>query len=235
MRRAIYHGFLLGVREPFFADIVDKVIQTMAPTYPELADHAKIIRQVTDQEERRFGETLERGLKIFDDESGKLEGKVFGGATAFKLYDTFGFPIDLTRVIAESRGLSVDEPGFEAEMAHQRQQSSFAGSGEVAVGAAYHKIAGDVGDTKFLGYDSTSATGTILALLENGADTNALKVGDAPETGGAQQAIVTDATPFYGESGGQVGDQGEIRCGTNVFVVTDTKSPWAACSSTWAR
>jgi alanyl-tRNA synthetase len=145
MRRAIYHGWLLGIDKPFLAGLAGRVIEELGDTYAELVERKSLILEVTDLEEKRFRETLDRGMRILDEEAGKLSGKTIPGTVAFKLYDTFGFPMDLTRVIGAGRGLDVDEAGFENAMDEQRKRGDFAGSGEVAVEAVFQTILSRVG------------------------------------------------------------------------------------------
>ncbi|MEO5767107.1 MAG: alanine--tRNA ligase [Polyangia bacterium] len=220
MRRAVYHGWLLGIREPFLAGLAADVIDTMGGVYGELVERRGVILEVSDQEERRFRETLDRGLKILDQEMAGNDKRV-PGALAFKLYDTFGFPLDLTRVVAEGRGWAVDEAGFELAMNEQRQRGDFQGSGESAVDAVYQTLAQKVGPTTFVGYDTTRASSVVTALLLGGQSVQAV----GPESG--RVAVVVRETPFYGEQGGQLGDAGQIRVasGSGALRVTEVKRP----------
>ncbi|MEP6654137.1 MAG: alanine--tRNA ligase, partial [Myxococcales bacterium] len=220
MRRAVYHGWLLGIREPFLAGLAADVIDTMGGVYGELVERRGVILEVSDQEERRFRETLDRGLKILDQEMAGNDKRV-PGALAFKLYDTFGFPLDLTRVVAEGRGWAVDEAGFELAMNEQRQRGDFQGSGESAVDAVYQTLAQKVGPTTFVGYDSTRASSVVTALVAGGQSVQAV----GPESG--RVAVVVQETPFYGEQGGQLGDAGRIRVagGSGALRVTEVKRP----------
>ncbi|HVR62623.1 MAG TPA: alanine--tRNA ligase [Polyangia bacterium] len=221
MRRGVYHGWLLGIRDPFLASMTGLVIEKMGDVYPELRERRELIGKIAHEEELRFRETLERGVKILDQEFAKAAtgGKALSGDVAFKLYDTFGFPLDLTRVIAEQNGFTVDEAGFERAMEEQRRRSEFHGSGEVAVEAVFQKVASRVGATPFLGYQTTKAPSRIVALLADGAEVDV--VGPYSK----QVAIVTAETPFYGEQGGQIGDTGTITSGKGAFVVEDTRRP----------
>jgi alanyl-tRNA synthetase len=222
MRRAIRHGKRLGLERPFLADVCRAVIAEMGDAYPETRENEPFITKVAQQEEESFRRTLDKGLAILEAEMRKLVapdqvamGKpatpppakgarpVIDGKIAFQLYDTFGFPLDLTRVIAAERGFDVDEAGFDRNMAEQRARSEWKGSGEQAVGDLHKAIATDLGEVKFLGYEVTRATAEVKALLANGARVAKAKKGDRVE-------VVTAATPFYGESGGQVGDVGTI-------------------------
>ncbi len=224
MRRAIYHGWLIGIRKPFLSNLCDLVIGGMGDVYSELRDRRGVILEVTEQEERRFRDTMDRGMRILDDEAGRLTGdRIIPGELAFKLYDTYGFPLDLTRVIGETRGLSVDEAGFDARMDEQRKRADFAGSGEVAVEAVFQKLAERIGATKFLGYESTTGQSEVLALVAGGQEVAAL----APGSPGLV-AIVCKETPFYAEQGGQVGDTGTLVGPRGTLQIVDTKRPAAA-------
>jgi alanyl-tRNA synthetase len=223
MRRAIYHGWLLGIRKSFLAGLAGRVVAQMGDVYPELQERKGVINEVIEQEERRFRETLDRGVRLFEDEAKQLRDKSVPGDLAFRLYDTYGFPLDLTRVVAEARGLSVDEAGFDARMDEQRKRAEFAGSGETAVEAVFQDVADKIGATTFLGYESTAATSEIVALIANGAPVDSV-------TGPSQGTIgvVTRETPFYAESGGQVGDTGAIVAPGGRLVVSDTRRPAGA-------
>ena len=225
MRRAVYHGWLIGIDKPFLAAIAEDVIAKMADVYPELKERASLIGKIVLEEETRFRETLDRGVGILDEKmtsQGRGGGgltPVIDGAIAFQLYDTYGFPIDLTRVIAEQRGWTVDEAGFEAAMAEQRKRSEFHGSGEVAVDDLFKKVAERVGATPFLGYEATRGSSTIVALLADGQEVEAV----GPYS--RRVAVITAETPFYGEQGGQVGDAGIIRGRKGLLRVGDVKRP----------
>jgi alanyl-tRNA synthetase len=219
MRRAVYHGWLLGVKEPFFAGLAAEVIAKMGGVYPELSERSSLITKICNEEEIRFRETLDRGVGILTEQLGKAGGKNVPGDVAFKLYDTYGFPLDLTRVIAEQRGATVDEPGFEKAMAEQRARSEFQGSGEAAVEAVFQKIADGVGATKFLGYNTTAGTSKVVALVADGAEVTS--VGPFSK----RVAVITAETPFYGEQGGQIGDSGAMSSAKAKLRVTDVKRP----------
>jgi alanyl-tRNA synthetase len=220
MRRAIYQGWLLGIDKPFLAGLASRVIDELGDIYAELVERKSLIIEVTDLEEKRFRETLDRGMRILDEEAGKLSGKVIPGAVAFKLYDTFGFPMDLTRVIAASRGLDVDETGFEKCMEEQRGRGDFSGSGEVAVEAVFQTVLNRVGATKFLGYETTSVPSEIVALVAGGKEVGSVAAGHPGAV-----AVITRETPFYGEQGGQIGDTGSAKGPSGTFKVSDTKRP----------
>ncbi|MEM9057271.1 MAG: alanine--tRNA ligase, partial [Pseudomonadota bacterium] len=217
VRRAIRHGHKLDIKEPFFYKLVAALEREMGEAYPELGAQREHVERVLLNEEERFAETLDNGLKILDDEIAALSGTEISGAVAFKLYDTYGFPLDLTADIARERSLTVDTAGFDVEMEQQRQRAQAAHQ----FGANYSKDH-DLGQTtRFEGYDSLTGEGKVTALLRDGEVVDALKAG---ETGG----IVLDATPFYAEAGGQVGDTGTLTSGGAVFRVTDTQKNGAA-------
>jgi alanyl-tRNA synthetase len=220
MRRAIYHGWLLGIQKPFLASLAGRVIDEMGDVYGELVERRKLILEVTDLEEKRFRETLDRGMRILDEETAQLKGKVIPGEVAFKLYDTFGFPKDLTSVIGASRGLEVDEAGFEKAMNEQRNRAEFSGSGEVAVEAVFQTILDRVGATKFLGYEKTEAQSEIVALVADGKEVPSIAAGHLGTV-----AVICRETPFYGEQGGQVGDTGVVKSAQGSFTITDAKKP----------
>jgi alanyl-tRNA synthetase len=225
MRRGIYHGWLIGIKAPFLHTVAADVVERMGGVYPELRERASLIAKVTLEEETRFRETLERGVRLLDERVFQAKGatgganKVVPGATAFMLYDTYGFPIDLTRVVAEQQGYSVDEKGFERAMEEQRRRSEFSGSGETVVGEVFQKIADRVGATKFLGYERTDATSRIVALVAEGQEVES--VGPFSKDVG----LVVAETPFYGEQGGQMGDAGAIASSKARMTVRDCRRP----------
>ncbi|HEX8909634.1 MAG TPA: alanine--tRNA ligase [Anaeromyxobacteraceae bacterium] len=221
MRRAIRHGKRLGLERPFLAEICGAVIDEMGSAYPETRENRASIERVALSEEESFRRTLDKGLSILEAEMARLveaKEKVIPGQVAFQLYDTFGFPMDLTRTIAADRGLAVDEPGFDKHMAEQRARSEWKGSGEEAAGDLYKRIATELGETKFLGYDTTAARAEVTALIVNGARAARAVKGDRVE-------VITDATPFYGESGGQVGDVGTLTGPRGAVAVADAQRP----------
>ncbi len=221
MRRAIRHGKKLLIEEIFFPKVCSAVIEQMGEAYPEIRENQAFILKVAEQEEQAFRRTLDRGLSILDQEIARLlnrREKEIPGAVAFQLYDTFGFPMDLTRVIAAEQGLGVDEPGFDRHMAEQRARSEWKGSGEAAVGDLHKQIATELREVKFLGYETTKAKAEVKALIVNGARAAKAKEGDQVE-------VVTDATPFYGESGGQVGDAGAVQAPGGRVAVKDSQRP----------
>jgi alanyl-tRNA synthetase len=194
------------MEKPFLADVCAAVIEEMGEAYPETRENRAFIVKVAQQEEESFRRTLDRGLAILEEEMGRLAKageKVLPGKVAFQLYDTFGFPMDLTRVIAGERGLAVDEAGFDRNMAEQRERSEWKGSDQQAVAELHQQIANELGETRFLGYETPAAKAEVKAILANGARHAKARQGDKVE-------IVAAATPFYGESGGQVGDTGAI-------------------------
>jgi alanyl-tRNA synthetase len=221
MRRAIRHGKRLGLEKLFLADVCDAVIAEMGAAYPEIRENRAFITKVAAQEEESFRRTLDKGLAILEEEMARLEKakeRVVPGKVAFQLYDTFGFPMDLTRVIAAERGLSVDEAGFDRNMAEQRARSEWKGSGEQAVTDLHKQIAQELGESRFVGYETTRAQAEVKAILANGA-----RVAKASQ--GQKVEIVTAATPFYGESGGQVGDVGAISAPSGRVEVRDAQRP----------
>jgi alanyl-tRNA synthetase len=222
MRRAIYHGWLLGIRKPFLADIAERVIAEMGTVYPELNERRGVIGEVISQEERRFRDTLERGVRLFEEEAGRLRDPVVPGELAFRLYDTYGFPPDLTRVVAEGRGLKVDEAGFEAKMDEQRRRAEFAGSGEAAVEGVYQSILERVGATTFLGYEATTAESEIVALIAEGASVPSVSAARGPVE---SVGVVVGKTPFYGEQGGQMGDTGRLVGPQGQVAISDARRP----------
>ncbi len=206
MRRAIRHAVRLGLSPHFYPQLVAEVGNQMADAYPELKERQATIGKFTDAEDIGFRRTIERGLKLLDEAIGQLGGrKTLPGEVVFKLYDTYGFPADLTRTIAEERALTVDEAGFETEMDRQRSRSAeFAGSGEQAVAGIYKAVREELGPTRFLGYETTRAKAKLLVLFdEHGQRVEARDEGKLLE-------LVAEATPFYGEAGGQIGDTGRI-------------------------
>ncbi|MVS98580.1 alanine--tRNA ligase [Devosia marina] len=207
MRRAMRHATLLGANEPVIHKLVPTLVREMGQAYPELSRGEAMIAETVRLEEGRFLKTLGRGLQILESETAALgEGAVLDGATAFKLYDTYGFPLDLTQDALRSRNISVDQAGFDAAMAQQKAEArkNWAGSGEAATDTVWYGLADKLGPTEFLGYETETAEGEIKALLVDGAEVDAI---DAGQDG----IVVVNQTPFYGESGGQVGDSGVIK------------------------
>jgi alanyl-tRNA synthetase len=212
MRRAIRHGHRLGIREPFLHEVALEVVRMMGDQYPELERRKELIASVAQAEEVRFRETIERGLKMLEEELAGVRssgGAVIRGETAFRLYDTYGFPLDLTQVIAQERGFSVDEEAFNLALGEQRARSEGSKlNDEAAVEGVWRKVLEDVTKTapagvKFVGYEREASEGTVVAIVR-GAE----RIQRASE--GEDVVVVTDVTPFYGESGGQAGDAGVI-------------------------
>ncbi|WP_173087995.1 alanine--tRNA ligase [Devosia sp. 1635] len=219
MRRAMRHATLLGAEEPVIHKLVPALVREMGQAYPELSRGEAMISETVRLEEGRFLKTLGRGLQILSDETSTLaEGDTLNGATAFKLYDTYGFPLDLTQDALRARGIAVDQAGFDAAMAQQKAEArrSWSGSGEAATGAVWYGLADRLGPTEFLGYETETAEGEVTALLRDGAEIDRLEAGQ-------EGYVVLNQTPFYGESGGQVGDAGSMRGDGVSVVVTDTQ------------
>jgi len=206
MRRAMRHAHMLGVKEPLMWRLVPALTTQMGTAFPELIRAQALITETLRFEETNFKQTLERGLRLLDEEEDRLSsGQDFPGEVAFRLYDTFGFPLDLTEDVLRGRGRKVAIAGFDAAMARQREEArkSWIGSGEAATGAVWFALREEVGPTEFLGYETETAEGVILAMLRGGERVDTAQAGD-------EIAIVVNQTPFYGESGGQVGDTGVI-------------------------
>ncbi|MEQ6248014.1 alanine--tRNA ligase [Sulfitobacter sp. HNIBRBA3233] len=219
MRRAMRHAHLLGAKDPLMHRLVPALVTQMGAAYPELGQAQRMIGQTLLQEETRFRQTLERGLKLLDDEvQGLPEGANLSGASAFKLYDTYGFPLDLTQDALREKGRTVDTDGFDAAMAEQKAKAraAWAGSGEAADATVWFDVADKFGITEFLGYDTETAEGKISALVRDGA------LIDKAEAGETLQ-IALNQTPFYAESGGQVGDTGILRTASGTARITDTR------------
>ena len=218
IRRAIRHGYKLGIREPFFYKLVPVLAQEMGEAYPELVARRAVTERVLKQEEERFAETLANGMVLLENAIRGLHGgKVIDGATVFKLYDTFGFPADLTADVARERGLTIDHAGFEAAMEEQRRRSQEASKFGVEVRSATAVDA----RTLFEGYEALASSGLVVALLKGGAPVDSLAAGDEGE-------VILDRTPFYAEAGGQVGDSGELTAAGVRFAVRDTQKRGAA-------
>jgi alanyl-tRNA synthetase len=219
MRRAMRHGQLLGAREPLMHRLVWALVREMGQAFPELVRAEQLIEETLRLEETRFRKTLDRGLAILDEKSATLKkGDMFDGDTAFTLYDTYGFPLDLTQDALKSRGISVDQASFTDAMDRQRAKAraSWVGSGDAASESVWFPIREKLGATEFLGYETETAEGVVGALVKDGAEVDQLKTGESG-------AIVLNQTPFYGESGGQVGDTG-VMTGEGVrFRVTETQ------------
>jgi alanyl-tRNA synthetase len=219
IRRAIRHGYKLGISEPFFYKLVGALVKEMGSAYPELVRGRLHAERVLKQEEERFAQTLASGMELLEAAIEKLQGKVIDGAVVFKLYDTFGFPADLTADIARERGLAVDEAGFELLMEAQRERARAASR----FGAELKQGTTVTARTLFQGYEGLDGEGQVIALLRGGAPVDVLNAGDAGE-------VVLDRTPFYAEAGGQVGDAGELAGSDVHFIVADTQKRGVAHS-----
>ncbi|WP_018882662.1 MULTISPECIES: alanine--tRNA ligase [unclassified Thioalkalivibrio] len=217
IRRAARHGFKVGAQDAFLYQMVGDLVRAMGEAFPELAEAQAQVEKVLEKEERKFLETLDKGMKILEDDLRDLEGTVIPGETIFLLYDTYGFPVDLTGDIARERGLELDMAGFESAMADQRARAR----------AASHFAMDDGGlpqvdlETTFSGYETVDDEGRVVALYQNGEPVERLEVG-------AEGLVVLDRTPFYGESGGQVGDVGTLSGSGVRFQVADTRKQGAA-------
>ncbi len=219
IRRAIRHGYKLGARDAFFYKIVPDLVEQMGVAYPELSSSQVRVMDILKQEEERFFATIAHGMAILEADLAEMDkagSKVFNGDTAFKLHDTYGFPLDLTADICRERGVRVNEVAFNAAMANQKQMARSAGKFKMTANLEYAGAA-----TTFHGYDTLEHKGTILALYKDGTAVNALHEGD-------MGVVVLDDTPFYAESGGQVGDSGELRSSHGIFAVEDTQKIQAA-------
>ncbi len=210
IRRAIRHGYKLGQKQPFFYKLVPDLVKVMGDAYPELSKNAERVAQVLKQEEERFAETLENGMAVLE---GALqsEDRMLDGDTVFRLYDTYGFPLDLTADIARERGVTVDFAGFEAAMGQQRERARAASKFGTQGAVEYRG-----GKTEFHGYDTLTLDAKVVAIYKEGTSVPSIKAGD-------DAVVVLDRTPFYAESGGQVGDAGELVAENGTFTVTDTQ------------
>ncbi|HVZ34750.1 MAG TPA: alanine--tRNA ligase, partial [Polyangiaceae bacterium] len=222
MRRAIRHGHRLGIARPFLHEVALEVVQLLGGHYVELVERQELIRSIAEQEEVRFRETIERGLGLLDQAFVALSdqnSKLLSGEDAFRLYDTYGFPLDLTQVICGERGYEVDVAGYEEALERARKRSEFKGA-EVAVEAVYRAALERVpgGKVAVTGYERVEDSSPIVALIGDGTVTESLGEG-------ARGEVITARTPFYGEAGGQLGDQGVLRVGDAEFVVEDTQKP----------
>ncbi len=220
MRRAMRHAHMLGCREPLMWRLVPALVRQMGAHFPELIRAEALITETLKLEETSFRQTLERGLKLLDEEDVKLvSGNTFPGEVAFKLYDTYGFPLDLTQDVLRGRNRTVAVDGFDAAMARQKEEArkSWVGSGEAATGEVWLALRQQFGPTEFLGYDTNSAEGIVEAILANGRQVNEIVCG-------GEAAIIVNQTPFYGESGGQLGDTGVMFTADGAeFAVSDTQ------------
>ena len=217
IRRAIRHGYKLGQSQPFFHTLVAALEKEMSAAYPELAQQRAHVERVLKQEEERFAETLTQGMGLLEATIAALSGKVIPGDAVFKLYDTYGFPVDLTNDIARERGLNIDEAGFEAAMEAQRDRARAASKFGVDLRASIKLD----GKTQFSGYEHEQDQGKVVALIRDAQQVDILRTGESGQ-------VVLDRTPFYAESGGQVGDTGQLTGNGSVFEVIDTQKLGAA-------
>ncbi len=211
IRRAIRHGYKLGQRRPFFHRLVDDLARVMGEAYPELPAAKERVAAILKQEEERFAETLENGMRVLEQALARSEDNLLDGETVFQLYDTYGFPVDLTADIARERNVRVDYAGFEAAMQRQRERARAASRFQMGASVDY---AGR--PTEFHGYDTLTLEATVVALYKEGTQTEEIQSGDCA-------VVVLDRTPFYAESGGQVGDRGELSGENGTFIVDDTQ------------
>jgi alanyl-tRNA synthetase len=212
IRRAVRHGYRLGAEQPFFYKLVEPLVTDMGAAYPELKANQANVERILRLEEERFADTLEQGMRILEDDLAVMKGTVIPGETVFKLYDTYGFPVDLTADIARERGLSLDSDGFERAMQAQRERARAASHFEADYSAGLEIE----GCTDFTGYDRLTDESVITALFRDGEPVQRLETGEAG-------IVILEHTPFYAESGGQVGDRGWLETGTARFVVSDTQ------------
>ncbi|MEM6266547.1 MAG: alanine--tRNA ligase, partial [Pseudomonadota bacterium] len=222
MRRAMRHAHLLGAAEPLMHRLVSHLVMEMGQAFPELARGQSLIEDVLQREEAQFRKTLEKGLKLLDEATVTIAtGGEMSGETAFKLYDTYGFPYDLTEDALRARGIAVDRAGFDAAMARQKEaaRAAWKGSGEAASGEVWFDLAERVGATEFTGYTAVSGSGTVVAIVKDGAEVELAAAGE-------KVVLLTNQTPFYGESGGQIGDSGAISTPDGFAArVNDTSKP----------
>jgi len=221
MRRAMRHAHLLGAKEPLVHRLVPALITEMGAAYPELGRARALIEEVLEREETQFRQTLANGLKLLDEATGTLgQGDALPGETAFRLYDTFGFPYDLTEDALRARGIAVDRAGFDAAMAQQKAaaRAAWKGSGQTADSEVWFDIAERAGATEFTGYTATTGEAQVVALVVGGREATEAQAGETV-------TVITNQTPFYGESGGQQGDAGTIVGNGLAITVTDTQKP----------
>ncbi len=212
IRRAVRHGKKLGVNDTFFHKLVGPLCEEMGDAYPELVNARKHVEKVLKKEEQRFAETLDQGMEILESAFGQIKGKELPGEIAFKLYDTYGFPVDLTADIARERGLTVDQIGFEKQMGAQRDRARAASKFGLADNVGIKTDA----ETRFTGYEDVEASCKVVALFQGSKPVKSLKKGD-------DGVVILDSTPFYAESGGQIGDTGSIEAKNSSFIVNDTQ------------
>ncbi|HEY5237856.1 MAG TPA: alanine--tRNA ligase [Rhizomicrobium sp.] len=224
MRRGMRHAHLIGSKDPLMYRLVPTLVAEMGGAYPELKRAEALIAETLKLEETRFRDTLARGLKLLDEATGALsKGDTLAGDVAFKLYDTFGFPLDLTEDALKAKGIAIDTDGFKAAMERQREDArkAWAGSGEAATDTFWFAIRDELGPTEFLGYDAEEAEGAIVAIVKDGQKVERARAGETA-------LILTNQTPFYGESGGQIGDRGTIESAKAKGAVVDTEKKLGA-------
>ncbi len=220
MRRALRHINMLGVKEPAFYKLFDNVKAQMADAYPELIEAENLIKQTIKTEEENFGQTLDAGLKILDGEISKTSGKVLSGESAFKLYDTYGFPVDLTADILRNKNMTVDIDGFNKAMDEQRAKSKKSShfKGEAGTAKIWYDVKASVGTTEFVGYDTLESVSEIKAVVKNNEIVNEAKASENDDI-----YVIVDKTPFYAECGGQISDKGNVIINGKTFNVSDVK------------
>ena len=218
MRRGMRHAHSLGSKDPVFYKLFDILLNEMKSSYPELITGKELIIETLKNEEEKFSSLLERGMKILDENLTKVSNKTFPGSTAFKLYDTYGFPLDLTADILKAKGIKVDNDGFEKEMEKSKAlaRANWKGSGDRSVEEKWFKIREEINPTEFLGYEFDKAEGVVIKISKDGKFVDSASTGDEVE-------VITNQTPFYGESGGQVGDQGYIFNSNCKIKINDTQ------------
>ena len=221
MRRGMRHSHLLGSKEPIFYKILKTLINEMSSSYPELLRAEALITETLKMEEEKFLILLERGMNILEEEMKKIT-KIFPGDIAFKLYDTYGFPLDLTQDILRSKSIKVDTKSFDQLMTKRKENAkkNWKGSGDTAIEHIWFKVREKLGSTDFLGYETDNSQGVVLTIIHNGKETDTL-------TENSEGIIITNQTPFYGESGGQIGDTGFLLGSNSRFEVTDTQKKLA--------
>ena len=218
MRRAMRHAHLLGASKPLMHRLVPELVSEMGAAYPELVRGQALIQEVLEREEAQFRRTLEKGLKLLDEATGEMgEGGTLDGGTAFKLYDTYGFPYDLTEDALRARGIGVDRAGFDSAMAEQKTaaRAAWKGSGEAASEDVWFDIVEREGSTEFTGYSSSTGEAAVVALVKDGKEVDTASAGD-------EVIVLTNQTPFYGESGGQTGDAGRIWTPEGLEIIVST-------------
>ncbi len=217
MRRGMRHSHLLGSKEPIFYNIFKTLMEEMKGNYSELQRAESLIKETLKMEEEKFLVLLDRGIKILNNEITKID-KVLPGEVAFKLYDTYGFPLDLTEDILKNKSLKIDNEKFHALMKESKElaKKNWKGSGDSAIDDIWFGIKDKLGSTEFLGYETNQAEGVVISLLKDNKEVEILNSGD-------EGMIITNQTPFYGESGGQIGDRGKIISGEFKFEVSDVQ------------